>query len=141
MLYIFTVNFIFMNHISQDGISELINQLDDSTKQVITAVAGFGMLGVALYSSLSPDQKEKLIRCLRSVKDCASHVLTQIGENAALAIGGGVAAPNHNHGMYNNNNQYRNRDIELQLGLESISPRLQNALENNSNMNQRSYQR
>lgn len=122
-----------MNHISQDGISELINQLDDSTKQVITAVAGFGMLGVALYSSLSPDQKEKIVRCFQDLKNCSSAVLGQIGESAAMAIGALGNIPNHND-IYNN--QYR-RDIELQLGLEYLrqisSPRLQNALGNSRN--------
>lgn len=122
-----------MNHISQDGISELINQLDDSTKQVITAVAGFGMLGVALYSSLSPDQKEKIVRCFQDLKNCSSAVLGQIGESAAMTIGALGNIPNHND-IYNN--QYR-RDIELQLGLEYLrqisSPRLQNALGNSRN--------
>ncbi len=131
-----------MNHISQDGISELINQLDDSTKQVITAVAGFGMLGVALYSSLSPDQKEKIVRCFQDLKNCSSAVLGQIGESAAMAIEAGGNIPNHND-IYNN--QYLNGDIALQLGLEYLrqtsSPRLQNALGNNSNTNQRGYQR
>ena len=110
-----------MNNFPQDSISKIINQLDDNTKQFLagaTAIIAIAAISAkTLHDNLSPEQKEKLIRCLRSVKDCASHVLTQIGENAALAIGGGVAAPNHNHGIYNNNNQYRNRDIELQLGL------------------------
>jgi hypothetical protein len=131
---------------NQDGISNMINQLDDATKHFLTTAAA--VIGVAViagnvaYDNLSPDQKEKIVRCLRSVKDCVSHVLNQIGESAAMAIEAGGNIPNHND-IYNN--QYLNRDIALQLGLEYLrqtsSPRLQNALGNNSNTNQRGYQR